>query len=149
MADNQVVTELIITSEGAKVGADVYSAAMAKAATAALGLTAANDRVQASIASQTVMMTGAAGRQVSQWNRLAAAADPVIAAQQKLAQATNLMTNGNIVARVGEDERIAERELAADDVILRHVSDFGRAVSTGGDEYRSGIRRRVSIQHFH
>jgi len=86
MPDNRVVTELVVTSNTA--GADAYTAAMNKASTAADSTLATNDKMQASIDRQTVTMTGSYGRQAAQFSRLAAGADPVIFAQQKLEKAT-------------------------------------------------------------
>ena len=86
MADNTVVTELVIESNPA--GADGYVAAMNKASSAANATVAANDKIQASIARQTVTMTGGVASQAAQFTRLALAADPVLAATQKLEKAT-------------------------------------------------------------
>lgn len=84
----QVVTELVIDARSAAAGAAQYDSAMKKAETAAQRVTTANDNAQAAIQRSTVSMTAGVGRQAAAWNRLAAAADPVIAAQQRLEKAT-------------------------------------------------------------
>lgn len=72
--NNQVVTELLIDASGAQTGEAQYESALNKAQEATERL--------------TVTMTGSVSRQAAQWTRLAAGADPVVAAQQKLEKAT-------------------------------------------------------------
>lgn len=100
----QVVTELIIDGRQATVGADAYSAAMVKASVAANGLVAANDKIAASVEKQTVRMTAGTNAQAAQWARMAAAADPVVKAQQALEKATTSGQAAMAKGKITQDE---------------------------------------------
>lgn len=94
----QVVTELVIDARSAAAGAAAYDAAMKKAEAAATRVLAVNDNAQAAIERSTVTMTQSAGRQAAAWNRVASAADPVVAATLALERAT---TAGNAAMAKG------------------------------------------------
>ena len=107
MTDNSVVTELLIDASGAQQGATVYTAAMDKASAATLGLTAANDKVQAAIAKQTVSMSSSVASQAAQFTRLAAAADPVLKAQGALEKATLTGTAALAAGKITQEQYTA------------------------------------------
>lgn len=122
----QVVTELVIDARSAAAGAAAYEGAMKKAEAAAQRVVAVNDNAQAAIERSTVTMSQSTSRQATAWQRMAAAADPVIAATQRLEKAT-----------IAGNAAMARGVASADDVaatlaIYRAQLDAASAASVRG-----------------
>jgi len=95
MADNQVITELVVDASGAQTGAQQYSTAMDQIASKSDSATASAATVQQAIDNQTVSFTKNApsiGSVQAAWDRLSASLDPNVKMQQQLQKATDTIT---------------------------------------------------------
>jgi hypothetical protein len=145
MADEVVVTELVIDSRQAEVGSAAYVAAMKRAQAAYDKTIDQANAATVAMEKQGVVMTGAAGSISSTakaWDRFKASVDPAFAATQRMEKA--LITADTAARKLGVDQAEINRVLD-----LARAKHLGTAVAVEetATAAKLGSAQMMSLSH--
>lgn len=145
MADEQVITELVIDARPAEAGSAAYVKAMKAAEAAQAKVVGQQDAVTKAIEKQTAVLTQTATSLTSTskaWDRLKASVDPAFAATQRMERA--LLTADAAAKKLGIDQ--VEINRVMDLAKAKHLAT-AVAVEEGAQAARLGATQWASLGH--
>lgn len=145
MADEQVITELVIDARPAEAGSAAYVKAMKAAEAAQAKVVGQQDAVTKAIEKQTAVLTQTATSLTSTskaWDRLKASVDPAFAATQRMERA--LLTADAAAKKLGIDQ--VEINRVMDLAKAKHLAT-AVAVEEGAQAAKLGATQWASLGH--